>query len=99
MRLFLGFILAHTIHFSAVAWLAVLTSGENIRTRGGWAVVLTAAVLFYVAAFGILRSWRRLDSGRSWSRSDRLAADVSIALIAMVFLNSYLSRVQIMPLY
>jgi hypothetical protein len=48
-RLFAGFIVAHTIHFATVAWLAVVTSGENIRERDGWAVVVTVAILFYMA--------------------------------------------------
>jgi hypothetical protein len=99
IRLFIGFIVAHTIHFSAVAWLAVLTAGENIRMRDGWAVVLTVAVLFYLAAFGILRAWRVLGAGRTWSWGDRLTAHAGITLIALVFLNSYLGRVGTMPVY
>jgi multisubunit Na+/H+ antiporter MnhB subunit len=85
VRLFVAFILAHTIHFSAVAWLAMLTAGENIRRRGGWAVVLAVAVLFYLAAFGILRAWRKIGSARLLSRNDRLVTDVGVAFIAFVF--------------
>jgi hypothetical protein len=93
IRLFLGFVLAHTIHFSAVVWLAVLTAGENIEERDGWTVVLTVGALFYFAAFLIVRAWRAIDSGRTLPRRDRLAANAAITLIALAFLNSYLARV------
>jgi hypothetical protein len=99
IRAFVAFILAHTIHFGAVAWLAALTAGDNIHQRGGWAVVLTVAVLFYLAAFQILRVWHGLRKGRSLSRGACLTAHGSVALIAVVFLNSYLARVGRMPLY
>lgn len=55
-RLFAAFIVAHTIHFGTVAWLAAVTRVENIRQRDGWTVVLTVALLFYVAAFVVLRA-------------------------------------------
>ena len=99
VRLFLGFIVAHTIHFSAVVWLAGLTAGENIQERGGWPVVLAAALLFYLTVFAILRAWRVLDSGGVLSPGGRLAAHAGITLIAVVFLNSYLGRVSDKPLY
>ena len=54
-RFFGGFIVAHTIHFASVAWLAVVTSGDNIQERDGWAVVVTVALLFYMAVFIVLR--------------------------------------------
>ena len=66
IRLFAGFVGAHTIHFGAVAWLAVVTAGENIRERDGWPVVVTVALLFYMAAFVVLRAWG--DAGLGASR-------------------------------
>jgi hypothetical protein len=98
-RLFAGFILAHTIHFATVAWLAVVTSGENIRDRDGWAVVVTVALLFYLAVFSVLRAWGGTAMGRSSSRSLRVTANLAIVAIAAVFLNSYLGRVERMPVY
>jgi len=98
-RLFALFIVAHTIHFGAVGWLAVLSAGENIRARGGWIVVLAVALLFYLAAFGILLVWRDDASGRARPGVQRLAAHVSVAFIAVVFLNSYLGRVESRPVY
>ena len=97
--LFAAFILTHTIHFGTVAWLAAVTGGENIRQRDGWTIVLTVALLFYVAAFVVLRAWRDTAFRRSSSRSLRVAANVGVLAIAAVFLNSYLARVQHMPLY
>jgi hypothetical protein len=96
-RLFAGFIVAHTVHFATVAWLAVVTSGENIRERDGWAFVLTVALLFYAAVFCVVRAWGNAAMGSS-PRSLRMA-NVAIVAIAAVFLNSYLTRVAEMPIY
>ncbi len=76
----------------AVAWLAIVTGGENIRERDGWAVVVTVALLFYMAVFIILRAWGDAAVGRSSSRSLRVTANVAVLAIAVVFLNSYLAR-------
>jgi hypothetical protein len=98
-RFFAGFIVAHTIHFAAVAWLAVVTSGENIRERDGWAVVVTVALLFYIAVFVVLHAWRDAAMGRTSSRSLRVTATVAVVAIAAVFLKYYLARVVRMPMY
>jgi hypothetical protein len=98
-RLFAGFIGAHTIHFAAVAWLAVLTSGENIRERDGWAAVTVVGALFYGAAFVVLREWSAVVSGPLPLRRMRGIATVALAAIAAAFLNSYLARVAFMPWY
>ena len=97
-RLFAGFIVAHTIHFATVAWLAVVTSGENIRDRDGWTVVVTVALLFYLAVFSVLRAWGGTAMGRSSSRGLRVTANGAIVAIAAVFLNSHLARVERMPM-
>jgi hypothetical protein len=96
-RLFAGFVVAHTVHFATVALLAVVTSGENIREREGWAVVVTVALLFYTAVFFVLRAWRNAAMGPS--SSSLRGANVAIVAIAAVFLNSYLARVAEMPIY
>jgi hypothetical protein len=98
-RLFAAFIVAHTIHFWAVAWLAVASGGENIRERGGWTVVLTVALLFYTAVFLVLRAWRYAALRHASSGSLHVTADVAVVAIAVVFLTSYLARVQRMPVY
>jgi hypothetical protein len=95
----IAFVLAHTIHFLAVAWLAMATQGENIQARGGWAVALPAAALFYASAFGVLRAWNAFASGRAVSNGERLAAYGGVAVIALVFLNSYVARVATLPVY
>ena len=84
-RLFAAFIVAHTIHFWTVAWLAVVSGGENIRERDGWTVVLTVALLFYTAVFVVLRAWRDAALGRSSSRSLGVSANVAVVAIAAVF--------------
>ena len=98
-RLFAGFVVAHTIHFVTVGWLAVVTAGENIRERDGWAVVVAVALLFYLAVFSVLRAWGDAALGRSSSRRLRVTANVALVAIAAVFLNSYLARVVRMPVY
>jgi hypothetical protein len=98
IRLLIAFVLAHTIHFGAVMCLAVVTAGENIRARGGWILVLTVAVLFYLAAFSILRAWRLADAA-AWPRGQRLVAHAGVVFIALIFLNSYGARAVRMPVY
>lgn len=97
--LFAGFIVAHTIHFLTVAWLAVVTAGENIRERDGWAVAVTVVLLFYIAVFLVFRAWGDAAAGRASSRSLRVSANVALVAIAAVFLNSYLARAVRMPVY
>lgn len=99
IRLFVSFIVLHTIHFSAVVWLAVLTAGENIRERDGWPVVMVVAAAFYLSAFGILRVWRGVGSARVVSRRELLTAHLAVLLIAAIFVNSYVSRVKTTPVY
>ena len=98
-RLFAGFIVAHSIHFLTVIWLAVVTAGENIQERDGWAVVIAVGLLFYVAVFLVLRGWRDATRGHSPSRGPGVTADVAVVAIAAVFLNSYLGRVGRMPIF
>lgn len=77
----------------------MVTGGENIRERDGWAIVVTVALLFYIAAFVVLRAWGEAALGRPPSRSLRVTANVAVVAIAAVFLNSYLARVERMPVY
>jgi hypothetical protein len=99
IRLLTSFLVVHTIHFGAVAWLAILTAGENIGERGGWPVVMTVAAAFYLSAFGILRMWRTVASARPLSRVERLTAHLGVVFIAAIFLNSYAARVGTRPVY
>jgi hypothetical protein len=99
IRLFVLFIVMHTIHFGAVLWLAVLTTGENIRERDGWPVVVAVAAAFYLSAFGILRHWTHVGSGRALSHRERRAAQAAVLLIGAIFVNSYVARLKTMPVY
>jgi hypothetical protein len=94
-----AFIVVHTIHFGTVGWLAAVTDGSNIQARGGWPVAAAVAGLFYLSAFALLRLWRDVGSGRGVTSGERLLAHASVAVIALVFLNSYVARVETMPVY
>lgn len=94
-----SFIVSHSVHFGAVTWLAVLTSSENIRQRDGWPVAIGVAAAFYLAAFGVLSTWRLVASGHHIRRPRRAAAHLGVIFIAGIFLNSYVARVGSMPVY
>jgi hypothetical protein len=99
IAVFAVFVLAHTIHFGAVIWLARLTTDENIRDRGGWPLSLGVGVLFYASAFAILRAWRQRDLIGSVSESALWSAHPGVLFITAVFLNSYIARVGRLPIY
>ena len=99
VRVFAAFIVAHTIHFGAVVWLATATASANIDARGGWALMITVAVLFYAAAFAILRTWREIAAGRQPTAPAWFGSRLGVLFIAAVFLNSYLARAERMPIY
>jgi len=99
VRALAAFIVAHTVHFGAVVWLAVVTGGTNIDERGGWVVTLLVAVLFYASAFGILSTWREVAAGCLPAAPSVVASRVGVLFIAAVFLNSYFARVERMPIY
>jgi len=94
-----AFILVHTVHFGAVLWLAALSNGANIQARGGWPLMVVVAGLFYLSAFALLRLWRGIDAGRAVTSGKRVGAAAGVAVIAIVFLNSYVARVERMPIY
>lgn len=99
IRLLVAFIVLHTIHFGTVVWLAVLTAGENVDERGGWPAMLGAAAAFYLAAFSILRMWGGVATAQPVSDAARGAAQLGVLFIAAIFLNSYVSRTESMPIY
>ena len=99
IRSLIAFIAVHTIHFGAVMWLAGMTAGENIRARGGWTLLVPVAVLFYLAAFAILRAWWSLAARPSASRGVPWTSHAGVAFIALIFLNSYVARVGTLPAY
>jgi hypothetical protein len=99
VRALAAFIAAHTIHFGAVVWLAVVTAGTNIDERGGWGLMLLVAVLFYSSAFGVLGTWREVAAGRQPTAPSVAAARFGVLFIAAIFLNSYFARVEGMPIY
>jgi hypothetical protein len=94
-----AFIAAHTIHFSAVAWLAVVSQGENIRARGGAGPVLAVAALFYVAVALVFFTWRAASHGQEIGRAHRASSHVSVLLVGAVFVNSYIARLGVEPVF
>jgi hypothetical protein len=94
-----AFIVVHTIHFGAVLWLAAVTNGANIEDRGGWPLMVAVAMIFYGSSFAILRLWRGVNSRQGEAPGERFAAHAGVAVIALVFLNSYLARVETLPVY
>ncbi len=99
VRVFAAFIVAHTIHFGAVVWLAAVTAGANIDARGGWALMMTVAALFYASAFAVLRTWREIAAGRQPTAPSWFGSRLGVLFIATVFLNSYIARAERLPLY
>jgi hypothetical protein len=98
-RFFAAFIAVHTVHFAAVSSLAAVTASANIDDRGGWPVAIVVATLFYASAFAILGSWRGAAAGRGSTASSRFGSGLGVLFIAAVFLNSYIARVERMPVY
>jgi FtsH-binding integral membrane protein len=99
LQLLWAFVAAHTIHFGFVVWLAALTNGANIDDRGGWPLMVIVAALFYGSSFAILRLWHDVGSHQHAASEARPGAYAGVVFIAVVFLNSYLARVEDMPVY
>jgi hypothetical protein len=91
VNLFVAFIVSHTIHFAGVVLMALASSGENIRARGGWLVNVAVAVLFYAACFGILSAKRRPTARWSTVGSKRLEM-IPLVVLWADFAQSYLIR-------
>jgi hypothetical protein len=92
--LYLGFILAHTIHFSFVVWLAKVTGGENmfpggrsVGDAGGWPAVFGVFAFFYALAFVGLAARRAGPRARLGLRA---AGRFSTAFIGFMFVSTYM---------
>lgn len=92
----IAFIVAHTLHFSFVAWLARVTGGagmfpggRSVAEVGGWPVVLAIFVLFYAVALVALVA-RRTSADHPRLRT---AGKLSTAFIGGMFVATYLPLV------
>jgi hypothetical protein len=90
---YVGFMLAHTIHFSFVVWLALVTGGarmfpggRDIADVGGWPAVFGVFTLFYVlASLGLLARHR----GRNAGRALRLGGRFATTFLGYMFVSTY----------
>jgi hypothetical protein len=95
-RIQVAFIVAQTLHFAFVAWLASATGGagmfpggRSVAEVGGWPVVVAIFALFYAVAFIALAARR---SGTAQTRL-RTAGKLSTAFIGFMFVATYLPLV------
>jgi hypothetical protein len=95
-RLQLAFIVAHTLHFAFVAWLAGVTGGagmfpggRSVAEVGGWPVVLAIVALFYAVAFTAFTA-RRAGASRARLRT---AGKLANAFIGFMFVATYVPLV------
>jgi hypothetical protein len=95
-RLQIAFIVAHTLHFAFVAWLAsvnggvgMFPGGRSVAEVGGWPVVLAIFALFYAVAFIALTARR---AGAAQKRL-RTAGKLATVFIGFMFVATYLPLV------
>ena len=93
----IGFLVAHTIHFSFVVRLALATGGKNmfpggkdIADAGGWPAVFGIFAFFYLLA-GTALIARHLGSRAS--RPMRALGQLSTVFIGFMFVKTYLPLV------
>jgi hypothetical protein len=90
---YVGFMVAHTIHFSFVVWLAVVTGGarmfpggRDVADVGGWPAVFGVFSFFYVlASLGLLARHRGRDAGRALRFGGRFAS----TFLGYMFVSTY----------
>jgi hypothetical protein len=98
---YVGFMLAHTIHFSFVVWLAVVTGGarmfpggRDIADVGGWPAVFGVFTFFYVlASVGLLARRRGSDAGRAL----RLGGHFATTFLGYMFVSTYVPLITRSP--
>lgn len=85
------FVVAHTIHFAAVAGLGLASSGQNIRDAGGYAVTAVSAIAFYVACAAVLRAEAR--AAARWATVGQRRAEIwTYGVLWVVFFQAYALR-------
>lgn len=90
---YVGFMVAHTIHFAFVVWLAVVVRGErmfpggrDMGDVGGWAAVFGIFAFFYLlATAGLLARRRGTEAGRALRLTGRFAT----TFLGYMFVSTY----------
>jgi hypothetical protein len=94
---YVGFMMAHTIHFGFVVWLAMVTGGakmfpggRDIGDVGGWPAVFGIFTFFYVlATAGLLARRRGSEAGRALRFGGRFAT----TFLGYMFVSTYVPLV------
>jgi hypothetical protein len=98
VRLFLAFIISHTIHFVCVGLLALATHGANLESRLGYAPVSALGILFYIGCAMTLRV--KVREGDRWvTRSQRNTEVWVLVAIWGGFAQAYVARLRQSPLF
>jgi hypothetical protein len=96
--LLVALIASHTIHFACVALLTIATAGENVRLRGGYVLVTTVGVGFYLACAAALRA--KLRRGSRWETAAQRGTELTaLLLIWLAFAQVYVLRIGRSPLF
>jgi hypothetical protein len=95
---FAAFVAGHTIHFAAVALLAVATAGQNIRDAGGYVATAAVGLAFYAACAGVLRAKARDTAG--WTAAGQRRIEIAtIVVVWIIFFQAYALRLTQSLLY
>ena len=88
---FAVFIAMHTIHFAAVALLAVVTAGQTIRDAGGYTATAVGGLAFYAACAAVVRAKARLGIG--WTSVAERRTEVWTSTgVWLIFFQAYVLR-------
>ena len=98
LRLFIAFIISHTIHFVCVGLLALATNGANLESPLGYAPVFAVGVLFYIGCAMTLRM--KVRDGDRWATRRQRNTEVWV-LVAIWggFAQAYVTRLHHSPLF
>jgi|KBSSwiStaDraftv2_1062776.scaffolds.fasta_scaffold1101855_2 hypothetical protein len=88
---FAAFVVMHTIHFAAVALLAVVTAGQNIRDAGGYTATAVGGLTFYAACAAVVLAKARGGSGWPSVAERRIEVWTSMGLW-LIFFQAYALR-------
>jgi len=84
-------IAAHSIHFAAVALLAFVTAGQNIRGAGGYLATLAVGLAFYAGSGAVVRVKARPSTG--WTAAGQRRLETGLAIVIwIVFIQAYARR-------
>ncbi|HWO08670.1 MAG TPA: hypothetical protein VNN80_04300 [Polyangiaceae bacterium] len=102
-RPYLAFMVAHTVHFGFVVWLALVTGGarmfpggRDIADAGGWPAVFGIFAFFYaLASVGLLARHRGRDAGGAL----RLGGHLATTFLGYMYVSTYVGLVTRSPWY